>query len=209
MDGDQGSRREGEGGVWTVLMAQSGTCSEAAHSLPHVKDRVHSLHSPAGRGPGWSLVSSGLSVAASFASLPRSVAQPSGSLHWTSRDQRWAGSGYEDDVGSLVQVELRPGLGRGQGGVGAWEKRRERQLQVSSTSPRTRYMVPCTAGRLHAVHTWRCRVAVGEDVGDVGPALGPSSVRDSSTARCNPYLIVACIDPVSPTSAEKGSARGR
>lgn len=39
-------------GVWAVLMAQSGTCSEAAHSLPHVKDRVHSLHSPAGRGPG-------------------------------------------------------------------------------------------------------------------------------------------------------------
>lgn len=60
----------------------------------------------------------------------------------------------------------------------------------------------------HAGSTWRCKVAVGEDVGDVGPALGPSSVRDSSTARCHPYLI-ACIDPVSPTSAEKGSARGQ
>lgn len=53
-----------------------------------------------GQRPWWSLVSSGLSVAASFASLPRSVAQPSGSLHWACRDQRWAGSGYEDDVGS-------------------------------------------------------------------------------------------------------------
>lgn len=59
------------------------------------------------------------------------------------------GVGTKTGVGSLVQVDLRPGLGRGQGGVGAWErKREERQLQVSSTLPRTRYMLPCTAGSL-------------------------------------------------------------
>lgn len=114
--------------------------------------------------------------------------------------------GTRTTLGPLVQVELRPGLGRGGGGgAWAWEKRKERQLQVASTLPSTLYMVPCT---MQAVHIWRCRVAVGDDVGDVGPALGPSSVRDSSTARRDPYLI-ACIDPVSPTSAEKGSARGR
>lgn len=134
-------------------MAQSGTCSEAAHSLPHVKDRVHSLHSPAGRGPGrpgWSLVSSGLSVAASFASLPRPVAQPSGSLHWGPqgsevggewvRGRRWV---------PWSRLSCGPGWGGGEGGAWAWEKRKERQLQVASTLLSARYMVPCTMQAVH------------------------------------------------------------
>jgi hypothetical protein len=128
-----------------------------------------------------------------FASLPRSVAQPSGSLHWASRDQRWARSGYEDDVGSPGPG--RPAARTGEGvRVGAWENE-ERQLQVASTLPRTRYMVPFTAGS-----TWRCRVAMGEDVGeDVGPALGPSPVRYSSTARCKiRTLLLALIQCLQP-----------
>lgn len=136
-----------------------------------------------------------------FSSPPRPVAQPSGSLHWACRDQRWAGSGYEDDVGSPGQVELRPGLGGG--GEGGGRGKKERQLQVASTFLRARYTVQCTMQAVHGdAGLPRARV-----LGDVGPALGPSSVRDSSTARCDPYLI-ACIDPVFPTSAEKGSARG-
>lgn len=114
--------------------------------------------------------------------------------------------GTKTTLGPLVQVELRPGLGgrRGGGeGVWAWEKKRETAAGIEY------FAADAVHGTMHhAGSTWRCRVAVGEDVGDVGPALGPSSVRDSSTASSDPYLI-ACIDPVSPTSAEKESARGR
>lgn len=48
---------------------------------------------------------------------------------------------------------------------------------------------------------------MGEGVSGVGPALGPSSVRDSMycvhVPYCGPYLT-ACIDSVLSTSAEKG-----
>lgn len=102
------------------------------------------------------------------------------------------------------RLSCGPGWGAGgEEGVWAWEKKRE-------TAAGSEYFAAdAVRGTMHhAGSTWRCRVAVGEDVGDVGPALGPSSVRDSSTASSDPYLI-ACIDPVSPTSAEKESARGR
>lgn len=61
-------------GVRAVLMAQSGTCSEAAHSLPQCQGQGSQFAFTGGQRPWWGLVSSGLSVAASFASLPRRLA---------------------------------------------------------------------------------------------------------------------------------------
>lgn len=147
-----------------------------------------------GQRPWWSLVSSGLSVAASF---PRRLAQ---SLNLRALSigpagiRGGRGVGTRTTLGPLARLSCGPGWGVVGRGVGVGKR---------ETAAGSEYFSAGTVhGTMHdAGSTWR-RV-----LGDVGPALGPSSVRDSSTARCDPYLI-ACIDPVFPTSAEKGSARG-
>lgn len=107
-----------------------------------------------GQRPWWSLVSSGLSVAASFASLPRRLAQ---SLNLRALSigpagiRGGRGVGTRTTLGPWSRLSCGPGLGGGRGeGVWAWEKlKRERQRQVASTLLWTRYMVPCTMQAVH------------------------------------------------------------
>lgn len=210
MDGARvagGRARGGMGGVdgtkWHLLRS----CPLA----PSCQGQGSQFAFTGGQRPWWSLVSSGLSVAASFASLPRRLAQ---SLNLRALSigpagiRGGRGVGTRTTLGPLVQVELRPGLGRGgevRGGVGVGKiKKRE---TAAGSEYFAVYAVHCTMH--HA----------GSTYGDAGLLWARMWVMwvlrwdhhpfaIPAPARRNPYLI-ACIDPVSPTSAEKGSARGQ
>lgn len=115
------------------------------------------------------------------------------------------GVGTRTTLGPLVQVELRPGLGGGGEGRGvALERKRE-------TAAGSEYFV---AGAVHG--TMHSMQAVHEGAGLLRARMWVMWVlcwdhhpfAIPALRCCDPYLI-ACIDPVSPISAEKGSARGQ